>query len=82
MTIRQQTVILLDLSYRDSSTTMLMQLALLIRSTADDSCLTHALENRTLLTIPEIRDEFWKILFGDKKVREKLLATGVKIAVF
>ncbi|KAH8090598.1 U3-containing 90S pre-ribosomal complex subunit-domain containing protein [Filobasidium floriforme] len=57
LTIRQQTVILLDLSYRDT-------------------------KNRTLLTIPEIRDEFWKVLFGDKKVREKLLATGVKIAVF
>ena len=34
------------------------------------------------MSIPEIRDEFWKVLFGDKKVREKLLATGVKIAVF
>jgi hypothetical protein len=39
-------------------------------------------ENRTLLSIPETRDEFWKVLFGDQKVRQKLLADGVKIAVF
>lgn len=39
-------------------------------------------ENRTLLTIPEIRDEFWRVLFGDRKVRDKVLAQGVKIMVF
>jgi hypothetical protein len=40
------------------------------------------LENRTLLSIPEIRQDFWKILFADKVVRQKLLASGVKIGVF
>ncbi|KAJ9109335.1 hypothetical protein QFC21_000664 [Naganishia friedmannii] len=46
--IRQQTMILLDLSYHDS----------------------------------KIRQDFWKILFADKAVRQKLLASGVKIGVF
>ncbi|KAJ9103011.1 hypothetical protein QFC20_004819 [Naganishia adeliensis] len=55
--IRQQTVILLDLTYRDS-------------------------KNRTLLSIPEIRQDFWKTLFGDKAVRQKILNSGVKIGVF
>ncbi|GHJ85211.1 hypothetical protein NliqN6_1613 [Naganishia liquefaciens] len=55
--IRQQTMILLDLTYRDS-------------------------KNRSLLSIPEIRQDFWKTLFGDKVVRQKLLAAGVKIGVF
>ncbi|KAI5451868.1 Protein cms1 [Naganishia albida] len=55
--IRQQTVILLDLTFRDS-------------------------KNRTLLSIPEIRQDFWKTLFGDKAVRQKILASGVKIGVF
>jgi hypothetical protein len=39
-------------------------------------------ENRSLLSIPEIRQDFWKTLFGDKAVRQKLLAAGVKIGVF
>ena len=73
--IRQQTMILLDLTYRDSS-------ELPVDGTTDTLTDVSRLENRSLLSIPEIRQDFWKTLFGDKVVRQKLLAAGVKIGVF
>jgi hypothetical protein len=40
------------------------------------------IELRTVLTIPEIRDELWRTFLGDKEVRDKLLAPGVRFAVY
>lgn len=43
--------------------------------------LTGCVEQRSLLTLPEIRTELWKSLFSGK-ARETILNSGAKIGAF
>lgn len=77
ISVDKSTILLLDIGHKDNSklcSRLPASIPPLGRS------LTHA-ETRSLLTMPEIRDELWKSVFGGD-ARAALLDGGARIGAF